>query len=119
MLTYFFVYLVCGCIVGFCAGLLGIGGGIISVPLLFMLFNLQGVPNLISMHMAIGTSFATVVITSIASLFAHFRSGNILFPVFKKIIWGMITGCLLGIVAVSHLKGLYLQRLFGIFLLCI
>lgn len=119
MITYFLAYLLCGCIVGFCAGLLGIGGGIIGVPLLFMLFNLQGVPASISMHLAVGTLFATVVLTSIASIISHYRAGMILFPVFKKIIWGMMVGCLLGIIIASHLKGVYLQRIFGVFLLCL
>lgn len=117
MTTYFIAYLLCGCFIGFSAGLLGIGGGIIGIPLLFMLFKLQGIPESVSMHMAVGTLFATVVITSIASLLSHCRSGMILFPVFKKIIWGMMIGCLLGIIIASHLKGLYLQRLFGLFLL--
>jgi uncharacterized protein len=117
MLTYFFAYLACGCLVGFCAGLLGVGGGIIGIPLLFMLLNLQGVPDSISMHMAVGTLFATVVMTSIASVLSHFHSGMILFSVFKKIIWGLIAGCILGIIIASHLKGLYLQRVFGVFLL--
>jgi uncharacterized membrane protein YfcA len=119
MFTYFIAYLVCGCMIGFCAGLLGIGGGIIGIPLLFMLFNLQGIPESVSMHMAVGTLFATVVLTSIASLLSHFRAGMILFPIFKKIIWGMMLGCLLGIIIANHMKGLYLQRLFGIFLLCL
>jgi uncharacterized membrane protein YfcA len=119
MFTYFFAYLLCGCVVGFCAGLLGIGGGIIGIPLLFMLFNFQGVSETISMHMAVGTLFATVVMTSTASIFAHHRSGMILFPVFKKIIWGTMAGCVLGIVIASFLSGLYLQRIFGVFLLCL
>jgi uncharacterized membrane protein YfcA len=98
---------------------LGIGGGIIGIPALFLLFKWQGVPDSISMHMAVGTLFATVVITSIASILTHYRSGMILFSVFKKIIWGTMTGCILGIMIASHLKGLYLQRIFGIFLLCL
>jgi uncharacterized membrane protein YfcA len=117
MLTYFLAYLICGCVIGFCAGLLGIGGGIIGIPLLFMLFTLQGVSDSISMHMAVGTLFATVIMTSIASLLSHFRSGMVLFPVFKKIIWGTMMGCILGIIIANHLNGLYLQRLFGVFLL--
>jgi len=116
MLTYFIAYLLCGCIVGFCAGLLGIGGGVIGIPLLFLLFNLQGIPTSISMHMAVGTLFATVVLTSISSIISHYRSGMILFPVFKKIIWGTMVGCILGVIIASHLTGVYLQRIFGIFL---
>jgi len=116
MLIYFFAYLLCGCAVGFCAGLLGIGGGVIGIPLLFLLFNLQEIPSSISMHMAVGTLFATVILTSIASIVSHYRSGMILFPVFKKIIGGTMIGCVLGIVIASHLSGVYLQRIFGVFL---
>jgi uncharacterized membrane protein YfcA len=116
MLTYFFAYLLCGCIVGFCAGLLGIGGGVIGIPLLFLLFNLQGISASISMHMAVGTLFATVVLTSISSILSHYRSGMILLPVFKKIIGGTMLGCVLGVVIASHLTGIYLQRIFGLFL---
>ena len=49
MLTYFAAYLLCGCVVGFCAGLLGIGGGVIGIPLLFLLFHLQEIPTSIAM----------------------------------------------------------------------
>lgn len=117
MLTFFAAYLLCGIFIGFVAGLLGIGGGVIGIPALLALFNLQGMPQDVAMHMAIGTSLAIVVVTSLASAFAHYRKGMILIPVFKRIILGAVLGCIFGIMIATHLKSIYLQYIFGIFLL--
>lgn len=119
MLTFVIAYLLCGICIGFIAGLFGIGGGIIGIPALLILFHIQGISQDVAMHMAIATSLATVVITSLASAFAHYRTGMIIVPIFKRIILGAVLGCALGILLATHLKSIYLQRIFGIFLLLI
>lgn len=119
MLTFFIAYLLCGVLIGFFAGLFGIGGGIIGIPALLVLFNIQGMPQPLAMHMAIGTLLATVVMTSIASIYSHYRKNMILLPIFKKIVVGTVIGSALGITISSHLNGIYLQRIFGLFLLFI
>lgn len=119
MLTFFIAYLLCGIAIGFCAGLFGIGGGIIGIPALLFLFNLQGIPASYAMHMAVGTLFATIIVTSTASIYTHYRRGMILFPLFKKIVLGTVLGSIVGITISSHLHGVYLQRIFGGFLILI
>ena len=67
-------YAAVGVAVGFFAGMLGIGGGAIMVPLLVMLFEAQGLPKAHILHLAVGTGMATILFTSIASVRAHSRS---------------------------------------------
>ena len=65
-LVSLFLYPIIGAIAGLLAGLFGVGGGAIIVPLLFI-FSVQGFPEASIVHLALGTSFATIVITSISS----------------------------------------------------
>lgn len=116
MLTFFIAYLICGIVVGFIAGLFGIGGGIIGIPALLILFNLQNIPQAISMHMAIGTLLAVGIVMSAASVYTHHQNGTIIFLVFKKVFLGTIVGSIMGIMISNHLHSYYLQKLFGLFL---
>ena len=59
--------------VGFMAGLFGIGGGLITVPVLFYIFNLVQIDPSIIMHLAIGTSFSIIIPTSVSSVFTHMK----------------------------------------------
>jgi uncharacterized protein len=93
---YFFGLLLTGAVAGLIAGLFGVGGGIVIVPILFWIFTSLDFPNEILMHMAIGSSLATIIPTSIASARAHFRRGSIDIDVIKKWGFGMFLGALLG-----------------------
>ena len=62
---------------GFAAGLLGIGGGMILVPFMMMLFPMVGMPESVMVHTAIATSMGTIVFTSLSSMRAHHRKGAI------------------------------------------
>ncbi len=77
MLTFILICLAVGCIVGFLAGLFGIGGGLIIVPVLVYLLPMMGVPDPLLMSTALGTSFATIVITGFSSAQRHYKLGNI------------------------------------------
>lgn len=77
MLTVFSICIVVGALVGFLAGLFGIGGGLIIVPVLVYLLPMAGVPNELVMSSALGTSFATIVITGFSSAQRHHKLGNI------------------------------------------
>ena len=79
----FLAYLVIGAIAGFFAGLFGIGGGTIIVPMLLLLLPQAGVPDAQVMAMALGTSFATIVFTSISSAWQHHKFGNVDLHVFR------------------------------------
>ncbi|MEO1251100.1 MAG: sulfite exporter TauE/SafE family protein [Pseudomonadota bacterium] len=69
--------LAAGCATGFAAGLFGIGGGIITVPVLYAVFHATGVGEDPSLKSAIGTSLAVIIVTSIGSLLAHHRAGHV------------------------------------------
>ncbi len=77
MNEWFLGYLLLGAVAGFFAGLLGVGGGAIMVPVLALMFAAQGFPEAHLMHLALGTSMATIVFTSISSLRAHHQHGAV------------------------------------------
>ncbi|WP_232020208.1 sulfite exporter TauE/SafE family protein [Sulfuriflexus mobilis] len=106
-----------GAIAGTLAGLLGIGGGIIIVPVLALVFSAQGVNVDVLMHVSIGTSLATIVITSISSIRAHQQHQAIQWAVFRRITPGVLFGALLGALLAKFISGDNLQVIFGVFML--
>jgi uncharacterized membrane protein YfcA len=101
------------------AGLLGVGGGLVIVPALIFAFGLQGIPESVLMHLAVGTSLATIVFTSIASIRAHHRRGAVLWRLFAQLTPGIVIGALLGAAVAGMLPGAELRMLFGIFALSV
>lgn len=85
-------YLVLGAFVGFFAGLLGVGGGAIMVPVLTTLFISQGFPADKVVHLALGTSMAAIVLTSASSLRAHHRHGAVRWDIVRPITPGILLG---------------------------
>lgn len=116
MLSIFITYMLMGAFAGVLAGLLGIGGGLVIVPILYFCFTAQGVPNEVMMHLALGTSLATIIFTSISSMLAHRKHGAVLWDVFKVITPGILTGTLLGSVIATALPTNFLKGFFGLFL---
>ncbi|MEE1122599.1 MAG: sulfite exporter TauE/SafE family protein, partial [Acinetobacter pseudolwoffii] len=109
------IYLLIGAIAGFTAGLFGVGGGLIIVPILYIVFTqLQYDPSVI-MHMAVGTSLATIIVTSISSVMAHHQRGAVLWSVFRNLAPGLIIGSFLGAGIADYLSGQGLQLLIGFF----
>jgi uncharacterized membrane protein YfcA len=92
--------IVTGCASGFLAGLLGVGGGIIVVPILYLLFPALGVAEDVRMHLAVGTSLATVIPNALSSARAHLKRGSFDAELFQKlafpIFFGVVAGCLFG-----------------------
>ena len=111
------IFLVIGALAGFAAGLFGVGGGTIIVPLLFIVFTQMDYSPDNVMHLALGTSLATIIVTSISSLMAHNKKGAVMWPVFKNLAPGLAIGCFLGAGIAGQLSGLYLQLIVGVFLL--
>ena len=111
------IFLIIGALAGFAAGLFGVGGGTIIVPLLFIVFTQMGYSPDNIMHLALGTSLATIIITSISSLMAHNKKGAVMWPVFKNLTPGLVIGCFLGAGIAGQISGLYLQLIVGVFLL--
>lgn len=116
ILTYAVTYLSVGGIVGVLAGLLGIGGGVIIVPLLTASFGILGISSDNLHHLALGTSLATIMFTSIASFRAHHARGGVAWGVVRMIAPGIVFGTLLGSWVASLLSTLLLKRFFVLFL---
>jgi len=89
-------YIAIGATVGFFAGMLGIGGGAIMVPLLVMLFEAQGLPKTHILHLAVGTAMATILFTSVSSVRAHALRGAIRWDIAWKMTPGILIGGLVG-----------------------
>jgi len=111
--------LVMGGLAGVMAGLLGIGGGALIVPVLVIVFEGQGVaPNSI-MQLALGTSLATIVFTAISSAGAHYRRGTLDVAIFRRIAPAIVVGTLLGAAIADHLASRTLQWMFVVFMFAI
>jgi uncharacterized membrane protein YfcA len=112
-------YLALGALAGTLAGLFGIGGGLIIVPALVAAFAVQGVAESVSMHLAVGTSLATIVITGSSSAWGHFKRGSIRNDWFMMLLPGLLLGAVSGVFIAGSLSGGALGSLFGIFLLLV
>jgi len=115
MELWWIVYLLMGLFVGFFAGLLGIGGGLILVTLMVYVFTLQGFPADRLLHLALGTSITSIVFTSISSLRAHHKHGAVRWDILRIAVPGLVVGTLLGTVVADHLKSKYLAIFFVVF----
>src|SRR5262249_38434586 len=85
-------YLAIGLAVGFFAGLLGIGGGAVMVPLLVLVFNAQALPSDQVVHLALGTSMASIAFTSISSMRAHHAHGAVDWAIARAMVPGILAG---------------------------
>ncbi|HNH90916.1 sulfite exporter TauE/SafE family protein, partial [Accumulibacter sp.] len=96
-MIWWLAYTALGVFTGFFAGMLGIGGGLVMVPTLTLMFAAQAAfPATEVLHLALGTSMATILFTALASLRAHHRHGAVLWPVVAQITPGILLGTLLG-----------------------
>lgn len=99
------------------AGLFGVGGGLIIVPALIYSFTLQGFAPEVLTHMAVGTSLATIIVTSLSSIKAHQKEHAVQWRLFSILSIGIIAGTVIGTYTTVNLSGYILQKLFGIFAL--
>jgi len=101
---------------GFLAGLLGIGGGMIMVPFLTFMLAARGASPDLAVKMAIATSMATIIFTSISSVRAHHKRGAVRWDIARRLAPGIVLGSLVGSLGVfALLKGSYLAIFFGLF----
>jgi uncharacterized membrane protein YfcA len=101
---------------GFLAGLLGIGGGMLMVPFLTIILGNRGVPADLAVKMAIATSMATIIFTSVSSVRAHHKRGAVRWDIVKRLAPGIVIGSLIGSLGVfSLLKGTALAIFFALF----
>ena len=105
--------LVIGAATGVIAGLLGVGGGIVLVPAFFYLFGRLGFASDHLMQVCIGTSAATIVVTSIRSVLLHNKKRAVAWDVLRAWAPFLVLGSLLGVIAAYWLKNTALQAIFG------
>ena len=113
-LPQLFALLITGMCAGVLAGLLGVGGGIVIVPVLFFLFQGFGVSAGTAQVVATATSLATIIPTSISSIRAHYANGNVDFKLLKFWVVFVFVGVMGGSFMVTRVDGSYLTALFGI-----
>lgn len=116
LVSWILAYLALGAFAGFFAGMLGIGGGLVMVPVLTMIFMAQGgFPADEILHLALGTSMAAIIFTSVASLRAHHRHGAVLWRVVGAITPGIFLGTALGTVLAAQIPSRPLALFFTAF----
>lgn len=117
LILHSMVYLLVGAFTGLVAGLFGIGGGLVIVPSLVFVFQQTAtIPNNLLMHVAVGTSLAVMIITSLSAARSHNQIDRILWPVFHKLWPGLISGTLSGSLIAAWVPTDWLKMFFGLFL---
>ncbi|MEY3200701.1 MAG: hypothetical protein RIR70_251 [Pseudomonadota bacterium] len=116
---WWLTYLALGLFVGFVAGLLGIGGGTVMVPVLAMIFTAQGFSQDHVLHLALGTSMATIIFTAISSARSHHLHGAVIWPVVRDITPGILLGTLLGTLVASRVSTRGMAIFFTVFVVLI
>lgn len=108
-------YIVLGLFAGFVAGLFGVGGGLIIVPVLVFIFTAHHFAEQYVMHLALGTALASIIFTSISSLRAHHAHAAVHWKVWREITPGVVLGTLLGSVLAAYLSAYFLKAFFVVF----
>jgi uncharacterized protein len=114
-MEWYAAYVVSGAIAGFLAGLFGVGGGLLLVPLLLLMFDAQHFPAEYAMHLALGTAMATIVFTSLASMRKHHQHGAVNWQVVRRITPGILIGTALGALSASFIPARGLGIFFTLF----
>ncbi len=114
MMEWLALYVALGLAAGFMAGLLGVGGGLLMVPVLTWAFLEQGFSTTYNIHLALGTSLGVIVITSISSMKAHHAHGAVDWRVFRHILPGIVLGTLAG----AWLAAFFSDRGLKVFFTC-
>jgi uncharacterized membrane protein YfcA len=112
-------YLLLGSIAGLISGLFGLGGGVILVPALVWLFRSEGFPPNLIMQMAIATSLATIIVTSISSMWAHHKAKAVNWEMVFQLAPGIVIGSLVGAYLAGQLSTVLLKQLFALFLIAV
>ncbi len=116
MISVLVTYLMVGAVAGVLAGLLGIGGGLVIVPMLVFSFTWQGIPDQFIMHLALGTSMASIIFTAASSFRAHHKRGAVNWIVVRQIVVGIFIGTFLGSCVAAYLSTRILKGFFVVFL---
>ena len=115
-IEWIILYIALGVLVGFMAGLLGVGGGGILVPLLTSMFTYRGMSTDNVVHVAVGTSLTCMIISSVASVRAHASQGNVKWYIVRGMAPGIILGAFLITQVAANLKSAFISLFFAIFM---
>ena len=108
-------FLLIGLLAGYLAGFLGIGGGFVVVPALTWLMLKDSATAPFAIHMAVATSLATMLVTSLSSIVAHHRKKAVRWSLVRALAPGLVFGAVLGAFLADYLEGEMLVRVVGIF----
>jgi uncharacterized protein len=111
--------LVTGVFAGVLAGLLGVGGGIVIVPILYHLFSGFGVEPGLAMPLAVGTSLSTIVLTSMISARSHYKKGGVDMDLVRRWILPVLVGVAIGALAATVIDGAKVKAVFGVMLIAV
>lgn len=102
-----------GVVAGIIAGLLGVGGGIVIVPVLYYMFTALKIDPAVLMHVAVGTSLATILATGSSSTWAHYKRGSVDLELLKRWWWAIALGVIAGATLAGNISGGALTLVFG------
>lgn len=108
-----------GLVAGIIAGLLGVGGGIVIVPVLYYMFTGLGIDETVLMHIAVGTSLATILATGTSSARAHYDRGSVDMDLLKRWWWAIALGVVAGATLAGNISGGALTLVFAIVALAV
>lgn len=108
-----------GAFAGVLAGLLGVGGGIILVPAFFYVFSALGFDSPELMQICLGTSLATIIVTSLRSVAAHSKKDAVAWPILRGWGIGIAIGATLGVLVATSLRSEVLQAIFGVLVIVV
>lgn len=111
--------LACGVFAGILAGLLGVGGGIVIVPMLYHVFTVYGVGPDVAMPLSVGTSLSTIVMTAWVSARNHHRRGGVDEALVRQWFMPVLLGVALGTLSGHFISGALLKMLFGVLLVLV
>jgi len=114
-MEWYAAYIVLGTLTGFLAGLFGVGGGLVLVPVLLLLFGAQYFSSEHTLHLALGTSMATIIFTSLSSMRKHHQHGAVNWQVVRSITPGILIGTALGALTSSIIPNKGLGIFFALF----
>lgn len=114
-MEWYAAYLALGIFVGFFAGLFGIGGGLVLVPVLSMLFEAHHPGGAYNLHLALGTSMASILYTAAFSAYAHHAHGAVNMRIVRDITPGLLSGTMLGALLASRVSQFYLAIFFALY----
>ncbi len=116
MILPYLAYLAVGAVAGVLAGLLGVGGGLVIVPMLVFCFTRLNLPAASIMHLALGTSMASIMFTSVSSFWSHHKRGAVAWEAVRRIVPGILAGTFCGTFIASSLSNDWLKGFFALFL---